>query len=654
MWKRWNLIVILGLVSLIASCGGGSGANKETSSGSSASNSNASLNKADYPVFPDADAGADPAVPAEQGGKGFKGEGWETSTDFDLIGDPRAVKGGLYRDAMLDFPGTLRMVGPESNTSLNAEIMSMAYETLLTLHPTTLQYMPQLATDWQIAPDKKTFRFRINPNARFSDGTPVTSDDVVASWKLVTDKTLQDPSHFETYSKFEPPINESKYIVSVKTKELGWQNFENFAAELRIFPAHVLKTTDGAAYLRDYNFKLLPGSGPYIVNLEDVIKGKSVSLRRRKDYWAAKYRANAGQYNFDEIRFVVVRDYNLIFEMFKKGELDAFDVRRSKWWVQELNYDKFQQGVLAKQKVYDNYPSDLQFMLFNTRRKPWDDLRMRKAITLLFDRQKLIEKLFYNEYSPINSYFPATPYENPNNPKNLYDPQTALKLLAEAGWKDRDAQGRLTKGGQPLQLELTYPDKGAETYLTIFQDDLRKVGVTLNLRLVAPETLWKMEMKREFEFMSSGWVAGGVFPTPGVEFKSAMADKLDTTNVSGFKDKRIDEICDEYDITYDVQKRTQLLQELDGILTNQYHYVMEWYGPSHRVAYWNKFGMPQGVFSRVGDYHGTIGPGIPQLWWIDPAKEAKLQEAMRDPKIKLPVPPVENHYWQEYAKTERK
>jgi len=134
MWKRWNLIVILGLVSLIASCGGGSGANKETSSGSSASNSNASLNKADYPVFPDADAGADPAVPAEQGGKGFKGEGWETSTDFDLIGDPRAVKGGLYRDAMLDFPGTLRMVGPESNTSLNAEIMSMAYETLLTLH----------------------------------------------------------------------------------------------------------------------------------------------------------------------------------------------------------------------------------------------------------------------------------------------------------------------------------------------------------------------------------------------------------------------------------------------------------------------------------------------------------------------------------------
>ena len=127
-------------------------------------------------------------------------------------------------------------------------------------------------------------------------------------------------------------------------------------------------------------------------------------------------------------------------------------------------------------------------MAFNTRRAPWDDVRMRKAIALLFDRQKLIEKLFFKEYFPINSFFPGTIYENPNNPKNVYDPQEALKLLADAGWKDRDAQGRLAKDGQPLQLELIYPDKGSETYLTVFQDDLRKVGITLNLRLVAPET----------------------------------------------------------------------------------------------------------------------------------------------------------------------
>lgn len=648
-------ILILSLILTIgAGCSGGKGPGDSGSANPNSSNNTASINKSDYPVFPEPDAGADPSVSAEQGGKGFKGEGWETYADFDLIGDPRAVKGGVFRDPILDFPGTLRMVGPEANTSTNATIMNLAYESLITLHPTTLKYMPIIATHWQIAPDKQTFRFRIDPNARFADGIPVTSEDVVASWKFMTDKTLQDPSNYEQFSKFETPVAESKYIVRVKAKELGWQNFELFGAMMRIFPSHVLKTVNGEAYLRDYNFKLLPGSGPYTVKSEDVIKGKSVSLRRRNDYWAAKYRANIGQYNFDEIRYVVVRDFNLIFEMFKKGEFDTYNVNRSKTWVEELNYDKFQNGLLVKQKVFTNFPAVHQFMAFNTRRKPWDDIRMRKAIALLFDRQKLIEKLFFNEYLPINSFFPGTIYENPGNPKNLYDPQEALKLLAEAGWKDRDAQGRLSKGGQPLQLELIYRDKGSETWLTVFQDDLRKVGINLILRLVAPDTQWKMEMKRQFDFVSAGWVQGSVFPLPGPEFESKMADLDDTTNISGFKDKRIDEICKEYDASFDINKRTELLRELDGILTNQYHYVNEWYLPVQRFAYWNKFGFPQGNLSRIGDFNGILGPGIPQLWWIDPDKNAKLEKALRDPSIKLEIPPVEDHYWQEYAKTEKK
>ena len=124
-----------------------------------------------------------------------------------------------------------------------------------------------------------------------------------------------------------------------------------------------------------------------------------------------------------------------------------------------------------------------------------------------------------------------------------------------------------------------------------------------------------------------------------------------TNNISGFKDKRIDEICDAYDHEFDPAKRATLLQELDGILTSQYQYILEWYGPE-RIAYWNKFGMPQGTFSSVGDAGGTINPetGLPQLWWIDPEKSQKLADAMRNPSVKLEIPPVDDHYWQEYAK----
>ena len=651
--KNRLLIVIAGLcVAMAAGCGGGSGPAPEGGSASQpvAPSGPVSTNKADYPVFPDADAGADPSVPAEQGGKGFTGKGWQTNTDFDLIGDPHAAKGGVIRDWMIDFPGTLRMAGPEWNTAVNYSINSLVYEELLNLDPTTLNWMPSLATHWQISPDKLTYRFRIDPNARFSDGSPVTADDVVASWQFQVDKTLQDLFFQAELNKLEKPVAESKYIVRIKSKDKGWRNFE-LAAEMRVFPAHVLKNVDGTAYLRDYNFKLLPGTGPYIVNESDVEKGKSITVRRRKDYWAKDYRANVGAYNFDEIHLTVIRDPNLAFETFKKGDLDYFYVSRAKMWVEDLNYDNFQKGLLLKREVYNSYPSDFLYFAFNTRRAPWDDIRVRKAFALLLDRNTMIQKLFYGKYDPENSFFPGTPFENPQNAKTPYDPDQATKLLADAGWKDRDAQGRLTKNGQPLQIEMLYDNQQQEVYLTPYQDDLRKVGISLNLRLVTFETGFKLIMQRQFDMTSGAWGVGDIFPDPRPEYYSTTADQLNTNNITGFKDKRIDNVCDEYDAEPDPAKRAVLLQQLDALLTSQYQYIPLWYSPAQRIAYWNRFGMPRGTFANIGDASGTLGPwGIYALWWIDPAQSQKLNQALRGSSVKFDIPPVEDRYWQNYAK----
>src|SRR5262249_33362126 len=152
-------------------------------------------------------------------------------------------------------------------------------------------------------------------------------------------------------------------------------------------------------------------------NDADIVKGKSVSIRRRPDYWGEKQRRNIGLGNFDEIREIVVRDQNLAFEMFKKGDIDFYYVNISRQWVQELNFDKVQQGLILKRKVFNDYPSGTQGLAFNTRNPPFDDLRVRQALTFLENRQLLIEKLFFNEYVPLNSYFAGGIYENPNDPK---------------------------------------------------------------------------------------------------------------------------------------------------------------------------------------------------------------------------------------------
>src|SRR5262249_43549260 len=149
-----------------------------------------------------------------------------------------------------------------------------------------------------------------------------------------------------------------------------------------------------------------------------------------------------------------------------------------------------------------------------------------------------------------------------------YNPQEALKLLTEAGWNSRDGQGRLIKDGRPLQIEILYSRQVFEPWLTIYQEDLRKVGITANLRLVTFETNFKLQMQRQFEMVVSAWGAGSPFPSPRSDYHSDFADTPNNNNISGLKDKKVDQIIDQYDVEFDSAKRTQLLRELDNLLAN--------------------------------------------------------------------------------------
>jgi microcin C transport system substrate-binding protein len=644
--KSHSILLVLGLA-LTTACSQDSGSSGEPeSSHYRVPMEPVSMDKNDYPVFPDADAGADPSVSAEEGGTGFTGEGWETNTDFDLIGDPHAVKGGILRYYLRDFPGTLRREGPESNTAFNYAILPMVYETLIGLDTKTMKYIPALATYWQISDDKMTFRFRIDPNARFSDGTAVTSEDVIATYDFLMDDGLQAPHLKIVYGRLERPVAESKYIVRVRSKVLDWRNFLAFGG-MDIYPAHILKTIDGEQYLRDYNFMLLPGTGPYVVREQDIDKGQSITVSRRSDYWAEHYRVNVGIGNFDKLHFVVVRDENLAFEMFKKGELDFYFVSSARRWIEETNFEAVQRGLVQKRKIFNREPRGFSGFSYNTRRAPFDDIRVRKALTLLLDRPKLIEKIMYSQYEPQNSFYVGRPYENFNNPKNEYNPVEALKLLAEAGWNSRNNQGRLVNNGQPFQFELLYTSQTFEPHLTVYQEDLRRVGITINLRLVTGETQFQLINQRRFEVSHQAWGAT-LFPNPDTIWISDLADVDNTNNITGMKNVRIDEIAKEYGAMFEVENRNRLLLEMDGILAQEYHYTLHWSAPYMRILYWNKYGTPPGYVSSTGDFIGAgTGPGIPQMWWIEPEKEERLEEAMGDSSIRFEVGPTEDRYWLE-------
>lgn len=598
--------------------------------------------------------GADPSVPAEMGGNGFEAiaaaQGWRTSTlapeELEFITDTTATKGGSITLAINEYPATFRAYGKDENTQATRAVHNMVYEGLLGINPLTLDFLPSLASHWKVGEDQQTYTFRIDPNARWSDGAAVTSEDVIATWKLQTDSTILSPSTNATFGEFEQPVAISKYIVSVKSKTKNWKNMLYFSGTA-ILPAHVIGTIGGKEYLDKFQYEMPPGTGPYVVQSADIKKGNSVALTRRADWWQKDYPTARGLFNFDKIVLSVVRDERLQLEKFKKGEMDFYLISRASYWVEEFDPakdDLVKRGLILKKKVFNSNPVGVSGIVFNTRRAPFNDIKVRQAFTHLFNRGQIIEKLMYNQYEPSNSFYPGSPYENPNNPKIAYDPAKAAQLLKEAGYTQRNAEGILTRNGQPLVIEmLIYQQQ--ERFLTPVQQDMMQAGIKINLRTMDQTTWFTMLTEGNYQMAFMGW-GGLLYPNPITSFHSSIADNLPSNNITGFKNPRADALIEREQTTFDPAERIRILQELDGILTGEYHYAFGWHAPYVRLVWWNKFGMPKFTISRIFDWRDVL-----TYWWYDAEKAAKLREALRDKSITMQDPlPEEDRFWQDYDK----
>jgi len=318
-----------------------------------------------------------------------------------------------------------------------------------------------------------------------------------------------------------------------------------------------------------------------------------------------------------------------------------------------LERPRVQRGLIQKPQVFKRCAKRVRRPCFNTRRDPFTDIRVRKALTLLQNRQELIKKLFFNEYVPLNSYFRAASTRIRTTRRTCTTSRRRCSCWPTPAGRIRDAQGRLVKNGQPLSIELLYSSKGSEAWMTVYQEDLRKVGIALNLRLVTPETLFKLVMDRNFSLVSMAW-GSLVFPNPETSFESSLADVPNNNNITGFKDPRVDALLKQYDQEFDARKRAAIIQDIDGIVANSYQYLLAWDAPFQRIAYWNRFGQPEGYLRRVGDqFNVSDYRDITSLWWVDPKKDADLKRAMGDDSVKLPVGETEVRYWQQFGEREK-
>lgn len=586
----------------------------------------------------------DASVSAEDGGPGFTGEGWESNFTFPALGSAKAEKGGRITMHIPSWPATLRLMGKDYNVTFNYRAVDLCTEALLMTHPNTLEFIPQLATHWKISEDGMTFAFRINPEARWSDGKEVTSADVLATYALHMDTDILFPSSQLTYGKLNAPVAKSKYVVEVTAKDKNWRNFLYFSASMRIFPAHQI-SIPGDEFLKQFQNKHTATTGPYTLEDDDVVMNKSLTLTRRDDWWGEDNPAWTGLYNFDEYHFLVVQDSNLAFEKAKKGELDYFWVNKSQWWVEECvpsKVDGLKRGLIQKHKFFNDAPIGAAGLAFNMTREPFDDLRMRKALAHLYNRPQFIEKLFFNEYGALQSYYQGGTYQNPDNELVDYDPFAAVELLEEMGYTEKDSDGYRIKDGRRLELEVTYRSALSEPSLTIYQEDCKKAGIKLDLKLLDPGTQLKNTRERKYDAASIAWGAIDP-PNPETSFHGRLAKEVNNNNITGFSNPRVDELCGEYDLEMDVNRRIEIIREIDGLIYNEHPYALGWFSPCQRVMYWNKYAQP-----NFGVWRYQNRDDMMYSWWVDPEMEAALEAAKKDPSLTLETQPVQHKFWPRY------
>ncbi len=502
----------------------------------------------------------------------------------------------------------------EDYNSFSAELMGMMFEPLVSLHSTEDREVGILADSWSVSEDGKTFTFHVDPRAKWSDGKPVTAEDVQFYYDVIMDEKNLTPIFKVGLSRFDRPEVVDSLTVKMTAKESHWGNFWE-AAGMLAFPKHVWAGKD----FNQIRYEFPVVSGPY--KIKTFREDRYVELARRADWWGFKKNWNRGKYNFQ----------TKALEAFKKQDINAYAIYTSSIWMKQTDFDAIQKGWAVKQRIFNKEPIGFQGMAINLRKPQFQDVRVRRALNMLLNREAMNEKYMYNQYFLLNSYYPDLWEGNQNPTATLYkfNPDSARALFAEAGYKV-NAQGVLEKDGKPFAINFITSQEDLR-HLTLFQEDLKKVGVVATIEQMSQSTLRKRLDDADFDLYWVNWGAGRL-RDPEASWISTTALQKGTNNLAGVQDKVVDSLINLQKTEFDLAKRNEILKALDNRLAEIVPYVLMWQCDHHRILYWNRYGTPEKVFDRF-----NREDAIPVYWWLDPTKSAALDKAMKAGES-LPIP----------------
>jgi peptide/nickel transport system substrate-binding protein len=551
--------------------------------------------------------------------------------------NPDAPKGGRMIEGVL---GTFDSLNPLIVQGLAVQtirgyviesLMARGYDEPFTLYGLLAQ---SVETD-----DARTFvTFTLNPAAHFSDGAPVTADDVVFSWQLMRDHGR--PNHRTYYAKVE-----KTEILGPRTVRFDFPNANDRELPLILGLMPVLpKHTIDVATFENTTLVQPIGTGPYVVSAVDA--GKSVTFKRDPNYWGRDLPINRGLWNFDELRFDFYRDENAYFEAFKAGLYDVRSENDPARWQTNYDFPAVRDGRVIKETFTNGLPKVSSDYVFNTRRAVFADIRVRKAITLLFDFEWINRDFFFNLYRRSASFFDdseLSAYHRPADAREraliapfpdavradvldgTWSPpvsdgssrdrnklRQALALFADAGYELKGTVLRNRLTGKPLTFEIMVTNRDDERLALAFAGNLARAGITAQVRLVDAVQYQQRLSTFDFDMIEYRWEQS---LSPGNEqtfyWGSAAADQDGTRNYMGVKSPAVDAMIA---ALLRARERTDFIaavRALDRVLISGAYVVPLFYLPEQWVARRATINHP----ART-----SLFGFLPDSWWREPGQ----------------------------------
>ncbi|MFN7562624.1 MAG: extracellular solute-binding protein [Prosthecobacter sp.] len=574
---------------------------------------------------------------------------WENGMDEPEIGDANAKKGGTIRDYILSFPPTLRVLGENSNSSFRGYQYDDVEMSLINLHPETGRVIPCVAKEWAVSPDNRTVYFRLDPDATFSDGTPIEADDFFNQFYMQLSEYPKNPFGNEWYGTNYSNI--TRYDARTLSITL--------ADPKPLAPYYVSTSPMSRHFYREfgpdfeqrYQWRCRPTAGPYVIHEEDIQFGRSVTLSRVKNWWARDKKFYKHRFNVDRIVYRVIRLQDKVLELFRQGELDVEQLTMGipEYWYEKLEIPEVHKGYIHKTKFYNIWPGSHAGLWLNCAMPPLNNKEVRLGLSYATNYQKVIDFDLRGDFQRLNSFSEGFPLiGDPPLKARPFDVQLAREHFAKAGYTKLGNDGVLVND-KGERLSVTILHRKTEIVQKVMQrlkEEAIKAGLEYKLEGLESTAYFQKATQKKHQAASVAFSVTPPIPdhyqawhSKDAFMEDGKTPKPNTNNLTSFANPRMDKFCEDERRATTIEQIREASWGADQIIHDEAAWIPGYEQNYYRVAYWRWVKWPEKTFNvAVSEL-----PMSNHLHWIDEDVKRETEAAIRSGKTFPEVDQVFDH-----------